>query len=504
MSKIEVKNIYKIFGKEPEKWIDAVKQGISKDELLARSGHTLGLKDISLSIEEGSIYVIMGLSGSGKSTLIRHFNRLIEPTSGHILVDGTDVVTLGRKELEKFRQGTMSMVFQRFGLLPHKTVLDNAAYGLSIKGMSKSEAHEKAVYWLDQVGLAGFENQYPHQLSGGMQQRVGLARALATDADILLMDEAFSALDPLIRREMQNQLLELQARLNKTIVFITHDLDEALRLGNRIAILKDGELIQEGTPEDILLSPDNEYVAAFLQDVNRGKALNAGHAVNAPRLTLTTRARPAHAIERMKQYDYKFAPVLDGKAFAGLLRLSAAEDAVRAGLRDISSKVEQAVTVSADTNLDEVLTHMLQSTAPVVVTDENDEFVGVMSRAKVVELVSPIIEGGNGENGNGNADGDAGSNATAGSAVAGAASSTAAAAADTAATGAAGNADNGARNASASAAEKTEASAERAAASGGNTSQAALQDDEPEPPEGAIELDSSLKNKPEKTPGHHS
>lgn len=250
---------------------------------------------------------------------------------------------------------------------------------------------------------------------------------------------------------MQNQLLELQAKLNKTIVFITHDLDEALRLGNRIAILKDGELIQEGTPEDILLSPDNEYVAAFLQDVNRGKALNASHAVNAPRLTLTMRARPAHAIERMKQYDYKFAPVLDGKAFAGLLRLSAAEDAVRAGLRDISSKVEEARTVSADTNLDEVLTHMLQSNAPVVVTGDNDEFVGLMSRAKVVELVSPAIDGSN-EDGSS----DAGSNAAATPAP--------------------------------SAQAPAGASAER--------------DDEPEPPEGAIELDESLKNKPEKAPGH--
>jgi len=464
MSKIEVKNIYKIFGKEPDKWIDAVKQGISKEELLAQSGHTLGLKDISLSIEEGSIHVIMGLSGSGKSTLIRHFNRLIEPTAGHILVDGTDVVTLGRKDLETFRQKTMSMVFQRFGLLPHKTVLDNAAYGLSIQGINKTDAHDKARYWLDQVGLAGFENQYPHQLSGGMQQRVGLARALATDADILLMDEAFSALDPLIRREMQNQLLELQAKLNKTIVFITHDLDEALRLGNRIAILKDGELIQEGTAEDILLSPDNEYVAAFLQDVNRGKALNASHAVNAPRLTLTMRARPAHAIERMKQYDYKYAPVLDGKAFAGLLRLSAAEEAVRSGLRDISSKVEEARTVSADTNLDEVLTHMLQSTAPVVVTGDNDEFVGLMSRAKVVELVSPAIDGSNGDNN---------------------------------------SADNSEANGKAQGAAPAEAPAAQTPATPATPASApAEREDAPEPPEGAIELDESLKNKPEKAPGH--
>lgn len=398
MSKIEVKNIYKIFGKQPEKWLDAVKRGMSKEELLTQSQHTLGLKDISLNIEEGSIYVIMGLSGSGKSTLIRHFNRLIEPTAGQILVDGTDVMKLGKKELEKFRQKTMSMVFQRFGLLPHKTTLENAAYGLIIQGVDKDKAQETARYWLEQVGLAGFENQYPSQLSGGMQQRVGLARALATDAEILLMDEAFSALDPLIRREMQNQLLELQSRLNKTIVFITHDLDEALRLGNRIAILKDGELIQEGTPEDILLSPNNEYVEAFLQDVNRSKILNAGHAVNQTRLTLSMRTRPTLALERMKQYDYQFAPVLDGNLIAGILHFSDAEQAVRSGLRDISSLVKDIISVPASTGLDAVLTHMLQSDQPLAVTDENDEFIGMMSRTKVVELVT--TDNANTENGN--------------------------------------------------------------------------------------------------------
>ena len=274
MSKIEVSHIYKIFGPHPERWLKAVQDGMSKEELLTRSGHTLGLRDISLSIDEGSIHVIMGLSGSGKSTLIRHFNRLIEPTSGEIRVDGQNVVELGRRELAHLRQQKMSMVFQRFGLFPHRTVLDNAAYGLAVQKVPRAQREEKARYWLDQVGLSGFEHQYPHQLSGGMQQRVGLARALATDAEILLMDEAFSALDPLIRREMQDHLLKLQARLNKTIVFITHDLDEALRLGNRIAILKDGELVQEGEPEDILLEPATEYVQSFLQDVNRSKVLS--------------------------------------------------------------------------------------------------------------------------------------------------------------------------------------------------------------------------------------
>ncbi|SUA52206.1 Glycine betaine/L-proline transport ATP-binding protein ProV [Oligella urethralis] len=390
MSKIEVKNIYKIFGKEPKKWLEPVKNGMSKQELLEKSGHTLGLKDISLSIEEGSIYVIMGLSGSGKSTLIRHFNRLIDPTDGQILVDGVDVMSLNKRELQAFRRKTMSMVFQRFGLLPHKTVLDNAAYGLITQKVPKKEAHEKARYWLEQVGLRGFEEQYPNQLSGGMQQRVGLARALATDTDIILMDEAFSALDPLIKREMQNQLIELQDRLNKTIVFITHDLDEALRLGNRIAILKDGALVQEGTPEDILLSPQSSYIENFLQDVNRGKALNTAHAINTPPLKLTMRARPAHAYERMKALQLSFAPVLDGQIFAGIIKLAAAEEAMQRGLRDISSVVVEAATVSADVNLEEVLPHMIQtdSDEPVVVTTDNDVLVGVLSRSKVAELVS--------------------------------------------------------------------------------------------------------------------
>ena len=390
MSKIEVKNIYKIFGKDPKKWLDPVKQGMSKQELLEKSGHTLGLKNISLSIEEGSIYVIMGLSGSGKSTLIRHFNRLIDPTAGKILVDGVDVMSLNKRELQEFRRKTMSMVFQRFGLLPHKTVLDNAAYGLITQRVPKKEAHEKAKYWLEQVGLEGFEDQYPNQLSGGMQQRVGLARALATDTEIILMDEAFSALDPLIKREMQDQLIELQDRLNKTIVFITHDLDEALRLGNRIAILKDGELVQEGTPEDILLSPQTSYIENFLQDVNRGKALNAAHAINSPRLKLTMRARPAQAYERMKALDLSFAPVLDGKIFAGIIKLKSAEDAMKRGLRDISSVVIEAATISSEANLEDVLPHMIQtdSDEPVVVTTEDDELIGVVSRTKVAELVA--------------------------------------------------------------------------------------------------------------------
>jgi glycine betaine/proline transport system ATP-binding protein len=389
MSKIEVKGIYKIFGAHPEKWLQAVQDGISKEELLARGRHTLGLRNISLTIEAGSLYVVMGLSGSGKSTLIRHFNRLIEPSAGQILVDGADVMMLNQRELQQFRRKKMSMVFQRFGLFPHQTVLQNVAYGLSVQGVSRAEREKRAMYWLEQVGLTGFEQQRPSQLSGGMQQRVGLARALATDTEILLMDEAFSALDPLIRHEMQDQLLHLQARLNKTIVFITHDLDEALRLGNCIAILKDGELVQEGTPEDILLSPATEYVQAFLQDVNRTRVLSVAHAANRARLTLTMRSRPTHARDRMRALDYQYAPVLDGKILAGVLTMEAAQRAIEQGVRDISPFVEDVASVPATAALDQVLAQLVNSDQPVAVTGDNMEFVGMLSRKKVVELVAP-------------------------------------------------------------------------------------------------------------------
>ncbi|MDO4905523.1 MAG: glycine betaine/L-proline ABC transporter ATP-binding protein [Lautropia sp.] len=392
MSKIEVRNIYKIFGAHPGRWLEAAQQGISKEDLLASSGHTLGLRDISLSIDEGCIFVVMGLSGSGKSTLIRHFNRLIEPTAGEIIIDGQNVRALGKRDLAHFRQQKMSMVFQRFGLFPHRTVLDNAAYGLAVRKVPHAQREERARHWLDQVGLSGFEHQYPHQLSGGMQQRVGLARALTTDAEILLMDEAFSALDPLIRREMQDALLKLQAQLNKTVVFITHDLDEALRLGNRIAILKDGELVQEGTPEDILLSPATDYVQAFLQDVNRSKVLSAGHVLQeGPRLTLTTRTRPRHAMALLQSKRFDYAPVLDGKLLGGVLTIGSIMQAIEDGARDISGYVEEMASVPTTAGLDTVLGYLLRSDKPLAVTGDHEEFVGMLSRRKVLDLVSSDI-----------------------------------------------------------------------------------------------------------------
>ncbi|MCQ8781308.1 quaternary amine ABC transporter ATP-binding protein [Mangrovibrevibacter kandeliae] len=270
---IRIRNLFKIFGPRDKALIERVMAGMTKAELQSDPAHTLGLRDINIDMRKGTIQVVMGLSGSGKSTLVRHINRLIEPTAGEILIEGEDVTAMTPDRLRAFRRRQVSMVFQRFALLPHKTVLDNVTYGLRIAGVGRSDRERAAGEWVERVGLSGYENSFPAQLSGGMQQRVGLARALATDADILLMDEPFSALDPLIRSDMQAILLELQKDLKKTVVFITHDLDEALRLGDRIAILRDGAIVQQGNPQDIVMSPADDYVAAFVAEVNRGKVV---------------------------------------------------------------------------------------------------------------------------------------------------------------------------------------------------------------------------------------
>ncbi len=274
MALIEVRNVSTVFGASPQKALALVRGGMGKDELLAGTGAVLALDDVSLSVERSETFVVMGLSGSGKSTLIRHLNRLVDPTAGTIAIDGVDVLGLPIRALERFRRGKLAMVFQRFGLFPHRTVLDNVAYGLEVQGIARAERRARAAEWVSAVGLSGYETRYPAALSGGMQQRVGLARALCSDAEILLMDEAFSALDPLIRGEMQDQLAELQARLRKTIVFITHDLDEALRLGDRIAILKDGRLAQVGTPAEIVERPADDYVRAFVRAVTRRRVVD--------------------------------------------------------------------------------------------------------------------------------------------------------------------------------------------------------------------------------------
>jgi glycine betaine/proline transport system ATP-binding protein len=276
-TKIKIDSLYKIFGNKPKEALEHVKQGVGKDELLEKHNHVLGLSDINIDIEDKSIQVIMGLSGSGKSTLIRHINRLIEPTAGNVLVDGKDVLQYDEETLRNFRRERTAMVFQRFALMPHMTILKNVSLGLELQGKKEDEILKSAMKWIEKVGLNGYEDRYPQHLSGGMQQRVGLARALTNDTDILLMDEAFSALDPLIRKDMQDILLNLQDELHKTVVFITHDLDEALKIGDRIAILKDGIMDQEGLPVDILLNPKTEYVSNFVEDVNRSRVLKAKH-----------------------------------------------------------------------------------------------------------------------------------------------------------------------------------------------------------------------------------
>ncbi len=271
---IKISNLYKVFGAKPQAHIEAVRNGLTKTELNEKHGHVLGLRDINIDIPSGCIQVIMGLSGSGKSTLIRHINRLIDPTAGEVLVDGVDVVKMNTHELRAFRRHQTAMVFQKFALLPHRNVLDNTVYGLEVQGMARAQSVDIAMRWLERVGLKGFEQRFPNQLSGGMQQRVGLARALSNDAPVLLMDEAYSALDPLIRTDMQSVLLDIQKEIRKTIVFITHDLDEALRLGDQIAILRDGEVIQQGTSQDIVLRPADDYIATFVKEVNLGRVIN--------------------------------------------------------------------------------------------------------------------------------------------------------------------------------------------------------------------------------------
>ncbi len=288
--KIKIQGLYKIFGARPQSALIHVRDGISKQDLLEQHNHVLGLKDININIPAHGISVIMGLSGSGKSTLIRHINRLIEPTSGEIIIDGKDVLAMGKEELIEFRRHQASMVFQKFGLHVHRTVAENVAYGLVIQGIPIAQAKAQSHKWVERVGLSGFESHYPAQLSGGMQQRVGLARALATDAEILLMDEAFSALDPLIRADMQGVLLGLQEELHKTIVFITHDLDEALRIGDSIAILRDGAVIQQGNPQEIILHPADDYIFDFVKDINRARVIKvksvmtAGESTTGPNL----------------------------------------------------------------------------------------------------------------------------------------------------------------------------------------------------------------------------
>ncbi|WP_318440694.1 quaternary amine ABC transporter ATP-binding protein [Photobacterium leiognathi] len=386
---IRVKNLYKVFGPNDKKVVQQVKDGASKDEILAKTGHTVGLSDINLDIFPGEIFVIMGLSGSGKSTLIRHFNRLIDPTEGVIEIEGTDVMSLNEKELQDFRRHKMSMVFQRFGLMPHRTVLQNVGYGLQVQGVSKSEWQSKAKEWLETVGLSGYESSYPANLSGGQQQRVGLARALCTDAEILLMDEAFSALDPLIRSEMQDQLIELQEKLHKTIVFITHDLDEALRLGDRIAILRDGVLVQQGKPVDILLNPADDYVEAFVKDVNRARALTV-ETVMKPQVVRISAETIGEAVTQMRKAKDDFAYYIDQQGYQGVITQETLDGVKESEYNNAidASMLEDVPAVSTDALLETVIPETLDSDHPLPVVDAEGQVTGRLSRSTLAEVLS--------------------------------------------------------------------------------------------------------------------
>lgn len=387
---IDIKGLYKLFGEKSAAHMDLVFQGLSKSEILDKTGHTLGLKDINLNIKRSEIFVIMGLSGSGKSTLIRHFNRLIEPSAGQIIVDGDDVMKMDKDALQDFRRKRMSMVFQHFGLLPHKTVIDNVAFGLKTQGVAKAERNDKAKQWLADVGLEGYEGLYPSQLSGGQQQRVGLARALCTDPDVLLMDEAFSALDPLIRSEMQDQLINLQEKLHKTIVFITHDLDEALRVGDRIAILKDGELIQVGEPSQILLEPIDDYVEAFVRDVNRARALTVENVMKPPvnRITAST---IGDALEQMRASTTSVAYVVSEEGYEGAVLQETLEEAVDNDANEsdplTDEYYEDRVEVSPEALLEEVIPDTLDTEHPLPVVCEEGQLTGVLSRSRLAKIL---------------------------------------------------------------------------------------------------------------------
>ena len=316
-SKISIKGLYKVFGDRPNDAIQNILNGMSKEKLLKEHGNILGLNNINIDVPAKQLHVIMGLSGSGKSTLIRHINRLIEPTLGKVIIDGNNIMEMSKEELREFRRYKASMVFQKFGLLPHRNVVQNVSYGLLVQGVDEGEAKERTKVWIDKVGLTGFEKYYPAQLSGGMQQRVGLARALATDAEILLMDEAFSALDPLIRTNMQDILLGLQKELHKTIIFITHDLDEALRLGDEISFLRDGKVIQRGNPQDIILRPADDYINDFIKDINRGRVLKVSSIMEKETMTLGPKIISSTSIEEALQIivssNKKLVTVVDAK-----------------------------------------------------------------------------------------------------------------------------------------------------------------------------------------------
>lgn len=402
MPKISIKNLYKVFGSSPQKGMELLSKGKTKEDIYEATGLTVGVQDASFDIEKGEIFVVMGLSGSGKSTLVRMINRLIEPTAGEVLIDGEDVLKMNKAELVKFRRSKTSMVFQSFALMPHMTVLDNVSFGLDLDGVDKETREERSMDALKQVGLEGWEQAYPSELSGGMQQRVGLARGLAVDPDILLMDEAFSALDPLIRTEMQDELLKLQDMHERTIVFISHDLDEALRIGDRIAIMEGGRVVQVGTPEDILQNPADDYVRAFFRGVDPTGVISAGDIARDPQTTViwhTPQGSPRATLERLNNQDREYAYVLGSeKRFYGvvstesLIELLEREDTgEKKKIQD--AFIREALAVHESENLQDILSQVASHPWPIPVIDDEGKFKGVVSKNRFLRTLHKAENG---------------------------------------------------------------------------------------------------------------
>ncbi len=386
---IEAKNLTKVFGKNPKQALALLEEGLSKEEILKKTGSTVGVNRASFTVEPGEIFVIMGLSGSGKSTLVRLINRLINPTEGSMMIDGQDLAKMDRKQLRQVRRDKLGMVFQRFALFPNRTVLQNTEYGLEIQKVPKEVRTKKALEALKLVGLEGYADQKPDQLSGGMQQRVGLARALANDPEVLLMDEAFSALDPLIRKDMQDELIDLQSTMKKTIIFITHDLDEALRIGDRIALMKDGTIVQIGTPEEILVNPANEYVERFVEDVDRSKVLTAQHIMKRPETINIEKHGPRVALERMREAGISSILVVDSKRnLKGYVTADDASEARKQEVRDINTILRTDIKeVTKETSMQDIFNVINGSPVPVAVV-ENEKLVGIIVRGAVIAALA--------------------------------------------------------------------------------------------------------------------
>jgi glycine betaine/proline transport system ATP-binding protein len=390
MTKLRVRGLTKVFGSHPRRALDLLADGRSRAEILQATGQLVAVADVDLDIEPGELFVVMGLSGSGKSTVIRMLNRLIQPTAGTVELDGERIDQLHGDALRRVRQRKLSMVFQHFALFPHRTVGENAAYGLKVQGIGEQERRERARQALETVGLADRVDAYPHELSGGMQQRVGLARGLATEADVLLMDEPFSALDPLIRRDMQDLLATLQAELQRTIVFITHDLNEAMRLGDRICVLKDGRVVQVGTGPQIIGDPADQYVADFVSDVDRSRVLTADLAMRAPRRTFAPSAAPREVLEWLDEQEFNGVYVLDA---SGRILGVARDDRLARGLREGAGEVAGLLTddyarAEPDTLLSDLAGLAAQHTVPIAVTDDTGRLLGVVPRARLLAALS--------------------------------------------------------------------------------------------------------------------